>query len=734
MVSSVARTPENTSSSSSRESINTDLSDYVWPTDAGNIGTSTFGEYRRTHFHGGIDISTGNTTGYRVFAVRDGYVARIRVSPVGYGKMLYIRHADGYYSTYAHLSHFNAVIDARVLKEQMKQESFLLDLTCKPGELPVKKGEVIAYTGDTGIGTPHLHFEIRDEHLDPINPLLCTEFSFPDNIAPRIKRISVSPLNDSSTVDGASSPSVFSVQQIRNHSYRVRETIHVTGSAGLGISVTDMSNGARYRHGVYGHNLYIDDDLVYTVQMDRVPGKDAHEIGLYYDWNLLDNGRGRFERLYMDSPSTLVFYSPRLPDAGSVSAARFGEGIHAFRIVSTDFNGNNSEVTGKVLLSHVPRFAIEQGEKELRLVFADISTIDKVLMYTRKNGEESWNLKTMTPVPYAEGNIIRVPETNRQFDVVKVIAENTWGTRSRPQFMFVHKPGGPGGRLTLDHEVNRSSVSVSLRSHNPFTEPPTVIVYEGDSRRIVSMAATDIDSYTGSFRPLESFSGTRRLVADVEVNGIRQSAVDEFEIYPIVPGRSGSISADGGKIVIRYDSSSVFKTVFMQIRKDQDRQSDYTLLPENTVLKGELRVSVHIDQPESNQGLFFSGLGGWEVLDYSLDDTRTMLEGTITRTLGEVCIRVDDTPPNISRLSIRRASSGRPEISFRYGDDLSGVEYDKLKMYIDSSVVIPEVDGEHHRARYTATRPLDRGTHQLTIRIKDKMENGSVVERRFSVR
>jgi hypothetical protein len=402
--------------------------------------------------------------------------------------------------------------------------------------------------------------------------------------------------------------------------------------------------------------------------------------------------------------------------------------------VSTDFNGNSSEVTGKILLSHVPRFEIERGDKELRLVFADVNNVDKVLMYTKKNGEESWNLKTMTPVPYAEGNIIRVPEVNRPFDVVKVVAENAWGTRSRPQFMFIHKPSGPAGNLIFDHEVHRNFISVSLRSHHPFTEPPTVIVYEGDFRRIVPMTATDIDSYTGSFRPLESFSGTRRLVADVEVNGTKQSAVDEFEIYPIVPGRAGSISADGGKIVIRYDSSSVFKTVFMQIRKDPDRQSDYTLLPENTVLKGELHVAVRIDQPESNQGLFFSGLGGWEVLDYSLDDTRKMLSGAITRTLGEVSVRVDDTPPNISRLSISRASSGRPEISFRYGDNFSGVEYDELKMYIDSSVVIPEVDGEHHRAKYTATRPLDRGTHQLTIRIKDRMENGSVVERRFSVR
>jgi hypothetical protein len=97
-------------------------------------------------------------------------------------------------------------------------------------------------------------------------------------------------------------------------------------------------------------------------------------------------------------------------------------------------------------------------------------------------------------------------------------------------------------------------------------------------------------------------------------------------------------------------------------------------------------------------------------------------------------IKTDDVPPNISRLSIRQASSRRPVISFRYGDNLSGVEYQELKMYIDGVAVIPEVDGEHHKAIYTAARPLERGSHQLTIRIMDRMGNSNVLERTFSVR
>ena len=130
------------------DSVRTDLSDYLWPTEAGRGITSTFGEFRRTHFHAGIDVSTGDRTGFKTFAARDGYVWRIGVSPDGYGKVLYVRHSDGYTTVYAHLDRFSKSIEARVRKEQERLERYPVDITCRPDDLPVAKGDVIAYTGD----------------------------------------------------------------------------------------------------------------------------------------------------------------------------------------------------------------------------------------------------------------------------------------------------------------------------------------------------------------------------------------------------------------------------------------------------------------------------------------------------------------------------------------------------------------------------------------------------------
>ena len=58
--------------------------------------SGNFGELRTNHFHAGIDIKTMQQEGLKVYAAADGFVSRIKVSPVGYGYALYIDHPNGY--------------------------------------------------------------------------------------------------------------------------------------------------------------------------------------------------------------------------------------------------------------------------------------------------------------------------------------------------------------------------------------------------------------------------------------------------------------------------------------------------------------------------------------------------------------------------------------------------------------------------------------------------------------
>ena len=79
-------------------------------------------------------------------------------------------------------------------------------------------------------------------------------------------------------------------------------------------------------------------------------------------------------------------------------------------------------------------------------------------------------------------------------------------------------------------------------------------------------------------------------------------------------------------------------------------------------------------------------------------------------------------------------SDPKPRISFRFRDNLSGVEYKEVKVYIDGIMVIPEIDGEHRRAFAQPSSPLAKGSHRLTILVSDHMGNRADVERSFHVR
>ena len=157
--------------------------EYQAPLNFRLLLSGTFGELRGNHFHSGIDIKTEGVEGQKVYAIEDGYVARIKISTWGYGKAIYINHPDGRTSVYAHLQKFSAKIDSIVKKEHYKQESFEIDFAQNIGDIKISKGEIIALSGNSGGSAgAHLHFEIRDTKTQhPINPLSFGFFTISKN-------------------------------------------------------------------------------------------------------------------------------------------------------------------------------------------------------------------------------------------------------------------------------------------------------------------------------------------------------------------------------------------------------------------------------------------------------------------------------------------------------------------------------------------------------------------------
>ena len=99
-------------------------------------------------------------------------------------------------------------IEDRLFSLRIKQKSYDVDLWLKPGEIPVRKGQIIAYSGDTGSGAPHLHMELRDDKNNPLNPFNYG-LNVRDTIPPQITSVVLIPLDNKSSVDGLPIPQWF---------------------------------------------------------------------------------------------------------------------------------------------------------------------------------------------------------------------------------------------------------------------------------------------------------------------------------------------------------------------------------------------------------------------------------------------------------------------------------------------------------------------------------------------
>ena len=222
------------------------------PLDIPIFLSGSFGELRSNHFHAGLDIKTQGKEGLNVFATADGYVSRIKVQQFGYGKAIYIAHPNGYTTVYGHLSKFADEIEDYVRAIQYKKENYATgNLYFKKDKFPVKKGEIIAYSGDTGgSGGPHLHYEIRDtetEHV--INPLLFG-VKVKDTQAPIFKALKVYALSSDARINQQRINFQIPIKNIDKGNY-VADRITASAVIGFGVSVFDRFNQMPNKNGVY---------------------------------------------------------------------------------------------------------------------------------------------------------------------------------------------------------------------------------------------------------------------------------------------------------------------------------------------------------------------------------------------------------------------------------------------------------------------------------------------------
>lgn len=160
-----------------------------WPLDLpARWLTSNFMEYRDGRYHAGIDFKTQEREGFPAFAVESGWIERVRATPGGYGRALYLRGDSGRTYVYAHLARFDDAVERLVAAEQTRSGRYRVELEPPAGALRVERGQAVGLTGQSGTTGPHLHFEVRDAGNRPLDPLVAG-FALRDTIAPVIHQV-----------------------------------------------------------------------------------------------------------------------------------------------------------------------------------------------------------------------------------------------------------------------------------------------------------------------------------------------------------------------------------------------------------------------------------------------------------------------------------------------------------------------------------------------------------------
>ena len=305
--------------------------------------SGTFGEFRSSHFHYGLDITTNKKPGYSVYSIDNGSIIRIRVSTSGYGKALYIDHSNGLTSVYGHLKEFSPKIQEYIKEQQYLNKSYNIQKFFNVGDLVVNRGDLIGYSGNTGGSSgPHLHFEIRDtKSQNPINPL-SFKYKYEDNKRPVIRSLYIFDETDSFKKNN---PKKYFIKKINDSIYESKK-VSYNNKIGIGVEVYDRQSANNYnRNGVYEIRMYLDSILSFSYKMDNINISESIFRKVFYDYSLLKTKGIRVQKVYHPPNSKLSFLNHNT----STGIFELNDNVEKDVLIEViDWNNNKSYLNFKI--------------------------------------------------------------------------------------------------------------------------------------------------------------------------------------------------------------------------------------------------------------------------------------------------------------------------------------------------------------------------------------------------
>jgi len=670
---------------------------FLWPTDASNELTSTFAEYRSTHYHYGIDIKTWNQTGYKVFASEDGYISRIRVGPTGYGKAIYITHKGGYLTVYGHLDDFSGKVKEFVSKTHYKQKKNELNLQLNPKDLKVTRGELIAFTGETGVGTPHLHWEIRDPFENEINPLLLQQIPFIDKTKPVITKVAIKPLTFVSTINGISETKIYSELNFQNESMILPEIPILQGKFGFLLDGYDLSDGGFNKFGFHKIELNIDKNPVYTIEYVDFPIPDAIYILIERDTELQNKGKGRFTRLYQDEKNPLPFYTFSDELRGQIS--NLSNGRHTADIIVSDITGNKKNLAFQ--------FDYVNEIKKENQVYAQID-------YTPVRSKYSLN---------TENNPTKETKITSKLDL------------KRFTYFYKFSPAISSSKLSsvesvessiLDNflkisvtadKIESSEFMISVTNGNENLTPVNIISEDNSVHFLYSVQP---DQTAAGFQICISGNDSVLWTEDIPFTFAEQNKIST------VRQKSGT--------QIKIFNETFFKDEWINIEENRNEVnlSDYQIkigpqfIPVKSSFNIKFPVPFSIKEP-SKLGIFQTSRSRLSFVGNQVYDGFISAN---TKSMGTYVLALDTIPPILERYSpIKDHIQELPKkLKFKAEDKLSGIDSKSISVFADGDWNLAEYDPENDLILVPTEKFRKRKNISLFISVADQLSNKSTLQ------
>ena len=695
---------------------------------------ASFGEYRPDHLHPGIDLSTSGATGLPVFAVAQGEIYRLKVEWRGYGRAIYLKHADGVVSVYAHLERFEEAklgLETRVAQAQRTTRSrYPGDIYLDP-PVQVSRGQQIAFSGESGAGLPHLHFEIRKGEQRPADPSSVLP-GLPPAPAARPEALILLAEKAGTLVQGARTAEV-SLRRGPDGSYVPAAAIVATGPFIPEIRIVS-EDASGHRLGVAGLSTRLDGKLVYQAWVREFTFDQYPQVGL-----LMDHSRSRL------SPSAFTYRLKRLP--GNTLGLPAHPPEAPWPELSPGRHRLEVEVKGpkrSVTLARIPFEIVESPaavwKQESR---TDSASFPLTLEFPSRSGTTASFQVLYSPVgksdplacrsrrPFPGGETCTFTGLEKEKGITA-----TWLAQGVPVGRSTHWLRGGEAEDAGPMRVNPGIGFVDLELPVPpgnAPGPSQLVLYDTEGESALDFSESPPGILSVSI-PIERWARATRMEALWSGDGAprRQSVA----LTPHVARPDESLRLEDCGLSAEFPAGAFFSITAIACSRDSDdvsetkdlrlRSSIVRLLPAGTPLSRKATLTFPVPQgvPPRSLAIYRLDPVRKEWIYFGGDASPSGISTAVGR-LDTFALLEDHAPPEI--LGIEPAPgaglSRTPRFVVRVRDEGSGLSYDGLHLALDGAELEMEFDPDRGWSTGAVKTPLSTGNHVLSVWAEDRSGN-----------